>query len=95
MVPHICHPLADEDSVKFLRYGRGRWKLLNQEAHSIGHLRTLANPVIHAVPLDVHGCGLGPRIVLPYDLNRTAITGAVFLDHDDTVIRLLTRSNAR
>ena len=46
------------------------------------------------VTLEVEVGRGGAGIVGTDDLNSTAIAGAVFLDHDDTVIRLLARSNA-
>src|SRR5581483_8147764 len=74
------------------RLNRG---LGHQLAHAVGELGAFADPVLHAVALQFDGGRGGTRIVGAYYLDGAAVAGAVLLNHDNTVVRLLTGANAR
>ena len=77
---------------------RGRFcrRCLRQQlANAIGQLGSIAGPVVDAVALQINRRRVGARIVRSYNFDRTAIAGAVLFDNHNTIVRLLTRSNAR
>jgi len=67
--------------------------------HDLGHrgrkLRAHATPVADAFMLQFNRSGAGAGIVGPHYFNRTAIAGAVLLNHNDAVVGLLAGANAR
>src|SRR5580698_6883447 len=75
--------------------GSGSRELLDQLGDAVGHLGALADPVLDALMLEGNGGWVGAGIVGADNFDRTAIAGAILLDHDNTVIRLLGGANAR
>ena len=71
------------------------WRLRKKLPDTIGQLCAIAGPVVDAVALQVNGRGVGAWIVRTHNFDRTAVTGTIFFNYDDAVVRLLTRSNAR
>ena len=70
--------------------------MLGQElADPLRELRSLGGPVIDAVALEVDAGGVGTGIVGSHNLDRTAIAGAVLLNYNDAVVRLLAGAYAR
>src|ERR1700750_2028173 len=55
----------------------------------------MAGPVLDAIFPQQHACRIGAGIVGAHYFNRTAIARALLLNHDYSVVRLLTRSEAR
>jgi hypothetical protein len=55
----------------------------------------MAGPVLDAITLQLYGRWIRAGIVGTHYLDRTAITGTVFLDNNNAVVGLLTRSDAR
>src|SRR5450755_2849042 len=69
--------------------------LVHQFLHAVRHLRAFAGPIRNALGLQQDGCGLGPWVVSAHHFHRAAVTCAVLLDDNNTVMRLLARTTAR
>src|SRR6476646_6224189 len=62
---------------------------LDQRAHRIGRLRAFADPVVHALPLDVHEGRPGALVVVSEDFDERAVAGGAGIGDDDAEIRAL------
>jgi hypothetical protein len=69
--------------------------LREQFSDAVGELGAVAGPVVNAIALEGDGRGVRAGIVGSDDFDRAAIAGAVLFDHNDAVVGLLPRSNAR
>jgi hypothetical protein len=79
-----------------LRYcSRFSWLLGHQLSDTLRQLCSIAGPVVDTVTLQIDSRGSCTRIIGAHHLNRAAITGSVFLNNNDAIVGLLTRSNAR
>jgi len=78
-------------------WGRSRSFLvgLQQLGDAIGELGAVAGPVLDTVLFQQNACRVCTRVVSTNNFNRTPIARTIFLDHDYSVVRLLTRSKAR
>ena len=64
--------------------------VLSQEApHGLGGLGALAEPVLHTFRLQVDLRRFPARVVLPHDLNESAVPRALLLRYNDAIDRLL------
>ena len=77
------------------RDGSSNRVLGQQLAHAVGELRTLADPMLNTLALQIDGGRVGARIVGTYNLQRTAIAGQPLLNHHYPVVRLLSGAEAR
>jgi hypothetical protein len=68
---------------------------LEQLGNGDRELGTFAGPVVDALALDVDGGGAGAGVVGANHLDRATVAGAVLLNDNDTVIRLLAGAKAR
>jgi len=74
-------------------FGRGR--VLDELRHDVRHLGANAGPVVDTIALEANRCRFRTRVVGTNHFDGAAIAGAVLFDHNDAVVGLLTRSNAR
>ena len=59
-----------------------------QRTHRVGRLRANAQPVVHAVLLQIDGrVAEETRLILANDLDETPVTGGLRVSNDDTVHR--------
>src|SRR5450755_1673420 len=77
------------------RSGSAGRSLVHQLLYPVRHLRALARPISDALALKKDGCGLCPWVVSAHHFHRAAVTCAVLLDDNNTVMRLLARTTAR
>src|SRR6185503_16106560 len=66
-----------------------------QAQDGVRGLRALGEPRLRLVFVDDERDGLGARVVVPDDLDRSPVAGAAAVGDDDSVSRLLGRANAR
>src|SRR5579872_1257810 len=69
--------------------------LRQQLADGLRQLRALRGPVVDAVALEIHAGRVGARIVGAHHLDGAAVAGAILLDNNDAVVRLLAGAYAR
>jgi hypothetical protein len=71
-------------------------RLLRQKlSYTVRQLCAVAGPILNPVALQVNGRRVRAWIVGANHLDRTAIAGAILFNHNDAIVGLLTRSNAR
>src|ERR1700722_6254709 len=72
-----------------LRRGCGRAVSRQQLGYAFGGLCSVVGPVLDALTLQIDGGRAGARVVRAHHLDRPAVAGAVLLNHNNTIIRLL------
>src|SRR5690349_14610525 len=91
--PPCLRPALDtlcEGNILARRAARNSRALFAQEAaDGVARLRALADPVLDAFGIELHGGGFLQRVVGSDDFHGTAIARAAVLDDDDAVKRLL------
>jgi hypothetical protein len=73
----------------------GCWLQSQQLSNTLRQLGAIAGPVVDSVALQINRSRVRARIVGAHNLDRTTVTRAIFFNNNDTIMRLLPRSNAR
>ena len=87
----VLSDLRDDGRLRGGNFG----SLCEKLSHAVRHLRAVAGPIGNAVALELDTGGAGPRIIRADHFDRPAVACAVLFDHNNAVVRLLPRTNAR
>src|ERR1700680_833813 len=75
----------------------GGWSgsLGEQFVHPVRHLGALRHPVLDAITLQFDASRIRAGIIGPDHFHRTAVAGALLLNHHNAIVRLFARTSAR